>query len=122
MFTFLDGYAEGAWDGCFSADSTVKLDSDVDLQLRDLEIGDKVQVMSREGKIGFSEVMIFAVYKPNVTKVPYILTETEKPSKKLSRTSSHLIFTSRPRLQSLKQNRLARSCMAKLFWFQVEAN
>lgn len=38
--------------------------------------------------------MIFADYKPNVTKVPYILIETEKPSKKLSLTSSHLIFTS----------------------------
>lgn len=94
FFIFLDGYAEEAWDGCFSADSTVKLESGVDLQLRDLKIGDKIQVMSREGKIGFSEVMIFADYKPNVTKVPYILIETERPSKKLSLTSSHLIFTS----------------------------
>ena len=72
----------------------MKLESGVDLQLRDLKIGDKIQVMSREGKIGFSEVMIFADYKPNVTKVPYILIETERPSKKLSLTSSHLIFTS----------------------------
>lgn len=89
-----DGYTDEPWDGCFSSDSTVKQENGVDLQVRNLRIGDKVQVMTQDGKIGFSEVMMFADYKPSVPHVSHILIETEKPAKRLTLTPSHLIFTS----------------------------
>lgn len=89
-----DGYTEKPWEGCFSADSTVKLENGFDLQVKNLKIGNKVQVMTQDGKIGYSEVIMFADYKPSIPQISHILIETEKPAKRITLTPSHLIFTS----------------------------
>ena len=72
----------------------MKLENGTDLQVRNLKIGNKVQVMTQDGKIGYSEVMVFADYKPDIPNASHILIETEKPEKKIALTPSHLIFTS----------------------------
>lgn len=89
-----DGFSDKPWDGCFSSDSTVKLENGVDLQVRNLKVGDFVQVMTQQGKTGFSEVVMFADYKPNIPQALHVLIETEKPAKHITLTPSHLIFTS----------------------------
>lgn len=89
-----DGYSDEPWEGCFSSDSTVKLQKGVDLQVRNLQIGDMVQVMTQEGQIGYSEVVMFADYKPDIPHASHVLIETGTPSKQITLTSSHLIFTS----------------------------
>lgn len=78
---------------CFSYDSTVKLQNGVNLQVRNLKVGDFVQVMTQQGKIGFSEVMMFADYKPDIPHALHLLIETKKPAKHITLTPSHLIFT-----------------------------
>ena len=90
----LDGFSDKPWDGCFSSDSTVKLQNGVDLKVRNLKVGDFVQVMTRQGKIGFSEVVMFADYKPDIPHALHVLIETKEPAKRLTITPSHLIFTS----------------------------
>lgn len=70
------------------------LDDGAYLQVRDLKIGQRAQVMMHDGKIGFSEVIMFADYKPNIPEVWYILIETETPKKSITLTASHLIFSS----------------------------
>ena len=72
----------------------MKLENGADLQVRNLKIGDRVQVMTQDGAIGYSEVIVFADYKPDIPKASHILIETEKPEKKITLTPSHLIFTS----------------------------
>lgn len=72
----------------------MKLENDVDLQVRNLRVGDLVQVMTQEGTIGFSEVVMFADYKPDIPHASHVLIETEKPAKRITLTPSHLIFTS----------------------------
>lgn len=89
-----DGFSDKPWDGCFSSDSTVKLQNGVDLQVRNLKVGDFVQVMTQQGKTGFSEVVMFADYKPEIPNALHVLIETKKPAKKITLTPSHLIFTS----------------------------
>ncbi|KAL9967466.1 hypothetical protein ACROYT_G025688 [Oculina patagonica] len=89
-----DGFSKEPWDGCFSSDSTVKLENGVDLQVRNLRVGDLVQVMTQEGTIGLSEVAMFADYKPDIPHASHVLIETEKPAKQITLTPSHLIFTS----------------------------
>ena len=72
----------------------MKLENGADLQVRNLKIGDRVQVMTQDGAIGYSEVIVFADYKPDIPMTSHILIETEKPEKKITLTPSHLIFTS----------------------------
>lgn len=72
----------------------MKLENGADLQARNLKIGDRVQVMTQDGAIGYSEVIVFADYEPDIPKASHILIETEKPEKKITLTPSHLIFTS----------------------------
>lgn len=88
-----DGYTDEPWDGCFSSDSTVKLVNGVDLAVKNLRVGDLVQVMTKDGSIGFSEVVLFADYKPNMPHASHVMIETEKPAKNITLTPSHLIFT-----------------------------
>lgn len=88
-----DGYKDDAWNGCFSSESTVKMENGADLPVRNLQIGDIVQVMTEEGKIGYSEVVLFADYKPDIPRASHVLIETENPAKQITLTPSHLIFT-----------------------------
>ncbi|XP_068669980.1 sonic hedgehog protein-like [Montipora foliosa] len=90
-----DNYVDPpADDGCFSSDSTVKLENGAVKRIRHLKIGDSVQVMTQDGKIGYSEVMMFVDYLPDVSNVSHILIETKKPAKRITMTPSHLLFTS----------------------------
>lgn len=73
----------------------MKLQNGVDLQVRNLKVGDFVQVMTHKGKIGFSEVVMFADYKPDIPHALHVLIETKKPAKNITLTPSHLIFTSK---------------------------
>ena len=57
-------------------------------------VGDFVQVMKQQGKIGFSEVVMFADYKPDIPHALHVLIETKTPAKHITLTPSHLIFTS----------------------------
>lgn len=50
--------------------------------------------MTQQGKIGFSEVVMFADYQPNIVQALHVLIETKKPAKHITLTPSHLIFTS----------------------------
>lgn len=88
-----DGYKEEAWGGCFSSDSVVKLENGADLRVRNLQIGDIVQVMTEEGKLGYSEIVMFADFKPDIPRASHVLIETENPAKRITLTPSHLIFT-----------------------------
>ena len=89
----LDGFSDKPWDGCFTSDSTVKLENGVDVQARNLKVGDFVQVMTQQGKIGFSEVVMFADYNPDIPHALHVFIETKKPAKQITLTPSHLIFT-----------------------------
>lgn len=91
--SFADGYTDDAWEGCFSSDSTVKLENGADLQLKNLQKGDIVQVMTEEGKLGYSEVVLFADYKPDIPHASHVLIETVNPAKRITLTPSHLLFT-----------------------------
>ena len=73
----------------------MKLQNGVDLQVRNLKVGDFVQVMTQQGKIGFSEVVMFADYKPDMPHALHVLIETKKPAKRITLTPSHLIFASK---------------------------
>ena len=90
---FADGYKDEAWGGCFSSDSVVKLENGADLRVRNLQIGDIVQVMTEEGKLGYSEIVMFADFKPDIPRASHVLIETENPAKRITLTPSHLIFT-----------------------------
>lgn len=72
----------------------MKLENGFDLQVRNLKVGDSVQVMTHGGTVGFSRVVMFADYKPNISHALHVLIETEKPAKQITLTPSHLIFTS----------------------------
>ena len=50
--------------------------------------------MTQHGKIGFSEVVMFADYNPEMPHALHVLIETEKPAKHITLTPSHLIFAS----------------------------
>lgn len=50
--------------------------------------------MKQQGKIGFSEVVMFADYKPDIPHALHVLIETKTPAKHITLTPSHLIFTS----------------------------
>lgn len=79
--------------GCFSSESTVRLENGAVLRVDRLKISDRVQVMMQDGTIGYSEVIMFADYLPNIPKVSHILIETENPVRKVTMTPSHIIFT-----------------------------
>ena len=70
------------------------LENGAGLQVRKLKIGDKVQVLTQDGNIGYSEVIMFADYKPDSPEITHILIETENPPKRITLTPSHLIFSS----------------------------
>lgn len=71
----------------------MRLENGADLRVEHLKIGDRIQVMMQDGTIGYSEVIMFADYLPNIPKVSHILIETENPVKRVTMTPSHIIFT-----------------------------
>lgn len=71
----------------------MRLENGAVLRVDRLKISDRVQVMMQDGTIGYSEVIMFADYLPNIPKVSHILIETENPVRKVTMTPSHIIFT-----------------------------
>ena len=69
------------------------MEENVAKTIRELKIGDKVEVVNQSGHIAYSEVMMFADFKPNALHVLHVVIETKKPAKRLTLTPMHLIFT-----------------------------
>jgi hypothetical protein len=87
-----DANGPPAWRGCFNSDASVHLENGSEIPIKALKTGQKVQGMDDNGKITFSEVLLFLDFDPWARKVPYIIIETENPSRRLTMTKNHLIF------------------------------
>lgn len=80
------------WRGCFTSNAKVVLESGKMIPVKNLKPGQKVQSLDDQGKIAFSEVLLFLDFNPWARNKSFVIIETEKPLKRLALTKNHLIF------------------------------
>lgn len=93
--------------GCFRSNSSIQLVDGKTTTLDKLKVGDKVQSMSKDGMIIYSEVAMFLDNQPNKVDVPYFVIQTENPKRKLYLTKLHLLYI-RARFSSFWQVKFAK--------------
>mmetsp|Transcript_5685 Transcript_5685/g.7976 ORF Transcript_5685/g.7976 Transcript_5685/m.7976 type:complete len:476 (-) Transcript_5685:270-1697(-) len=78
---------------CFAEDSNVELESGEVKRIKDVRIGESVQVTSTNGTVGYSPVA-FLPHKENQIEAEFVIIMTEK-GKTIRATRNHLIIASK---------------------------
>lgn len=81
--------------GCFRSNSTVRLEDGKTTTMDRIRVGDKVESMGKNGKIIYSEVVMFLDNKPKENDVMYFVLKTDNPRTTLYLTKSHLVYVRR---------------------------
>lgn len=79
--------------GCFYVGSNVILESGEQKPMGDVEIGDRILVVKRDGTVDFSEVLLLMDQRP-LQDTLFNVIHTRDPSYKLSLTPEHLVYMS----------------------------
>lgn len=77
--------------GCFPGSATVALEQGVRIPVKDLRPGDRVLAADGQGKLVYSDFLLFMDKEETVRKVFYVI-ETSPPRERLRLTAAHLIF------------------------------
>ncbi|XP_069504057.1 sonic hedgehog protein [Ambystoma mexicanum] len=80
--------------GCFPASAKVTLEHGVTRPVKDLRPGDRVLAADGQGRLVYSDFLMFLDKEEAVTKVFYVI-ETERPRQRLRLTAAHLLFAAR---------------------------
>lgn len=77
--------------GCFPGSASVSLQDGRKKMVKDLRVGDKVLAADGDGKLVYTDFIMF-IDKDVATRRMFYVIETKEPRRKLSLTAAHLIF------------------------------
>ncbi|KAG7488470.1 hypothetical protein MATL_G00034610 [Megalops atlanticus] len=77
--------------GCFPGSASVTLKDGSRKLVKDLRVGDMVMAADSEGKLVYSEFIMFVDQDVETRRVFYVI-ETKEPSRKITLTAAHLLF------------------------------
>ncbi|XP_043546650.1 sonic hedgehog protein A [Chiloscyllium plagiosum] len=90
--------------GCFPASARVSLENGSTKAVKDLRAGDRVLAADREGRLLYTDFIMFLDTAREASKVFYVI-ETREPQTRLSLTAAHLLFAGQQRRRSPGQPR-----------------
>ncbi|XP_043920720.1 sonic hedgehog protein [Protopterus annectens] len=79
--------------GCFPGDATVTLENGVTKMIKDLNPGDRILAADEEGKLVYSDFIMFLDKEEKSKKIFHVI-ETKEPKRRIPLTTAHLLFLS----------------------------